>query len=449
MIVHEERKPDYLLLSVALALTFAGLVMVYSASFVEAFTAYDTQFYYLLRQVISAAIGSVGLLVALRLDYTVWRRFSVPLMAAVLVVLMLVLVLPASITEVNGARSWIRLGPLSVQPSEFAKLALLIYIADWLSRRGEKLRNVTFGLIPFAVMLGVVCGLVLLGGDLGTTVVLVVIGGVVYFAAGASVLHILLAAALAAGACYAMVIVAPYRMERIAAWQDPWAYYSGAGFQPLHAQFALGSGGIFGEGLGQARQKFNWLPQAHTDTIFAIIGEELGLVGTVLVVLCFLVIAHRGFRIAARCQDPFAALLALGITSWLVFQALINMAVVTGLIPFTGLTLPFLAYGGSSLMVSLVAIGILLNISKQVGEARGEARGALAYSGTSVRVGGDVPTRAPRRRRGDPLGLRRLSLALSGLAYRLGYGLRRALGRGKRPARQKVRRATGRRSGKR
>jgi cell division protein FtsW len=417
MIARGERKPDYLLLSVALALTFAGLVMVYSASFIEAFTMHNTQFYYLLRQIISALIGILGMLVALRIDYRVWRRYSVPIMAIALVALLLVLVLPASITTVNGARQWIRIGPLSAQPSEFAKLALLIYIADWLSRRGEKVRNVTFGLIPFAVMLGIVAGLVLMGGDFGTTVVIVTFSGIVYFAAGASMLHLLLAAGLASLACYAMVTIAPYRIERIAAWQDPWAYYSGAGFQPIHAQFALGSGGIFGEGLGQARQKFQWLPQAHTDTIYAIIGEELGLIGTLLVLLCFLLIAHRGYRIANRASDPFAALLALGITSWLVFQAFINIAVVTGIIPFTGLTLPFLAYGGSSLMVSLIAVGILLNISLNVGAHAP----ASASTTTTARLVSNLRAEpvAPRRRRGRPSPLRAASLAASAWAGRL------------------------------
>jgi len=161
-----------------------------------------------------------------------------------------------------------------------------------------------------------------------------------------------------------MVKIAPYRQARIAAWLDPFAYYQGAGYQPAHALYALGSGGLFGEGLGQARQKFQWLPQAHTDAIFAIIGEEFGLVGTLFIIGCFLLIAYRGFRIAGRAPDPFAALLATGLTAWLVFQALINIAVVTTLLPFTGLTLPFISYGGSSVMMCLVAAGILLNISR-------------------------------------------------------------------------------------
>ncbi|HMO56407.1 MAG TPA: putative peptidoglycan glycosyltransferase FtsW, partial [Roseiflexaceae bacterium] len=267
--------------------------------------------------------------------------------------------------------SWIRIGSFSMQPSEIAKLALVIYFADWLSRRGEKLTNVTYGLLPFAVMLGLVCGLVMLGRDLGTTIVLVMIGGIIYFAAGASLLHIAGAAAVSAVVFWGMVNVASYRQERIAAWIDPFAHYLGAGYQPVHALYALGSGGIFGVGIGQARQKFLWLPQAHTDAIFAIIGEEFGLIGTLFIVICFVVIALRGMRIAARAPDPFAALVAVGLTGWLVFQALINMAVVTTLIPFTGLTLPFLSYGGTSLMISMVAVGILLSISRHTTAAGG------------------------------------------------------------------------------
>jgi cell division protein FtsW len=358
------RKPDYVLLTAVGVLVPIGLVMVYSASFVDAFTTRGSQLYYAWRQLGAAILGTIGLLVAQRLDYRIWRKYSVHLLGATLLLLLMVLVLPASITEVNGARSWIRLGWFSMQPSEIAKLAMVVYFADWLSRRGQRLGNVSYGLVPFAVMLGVVCGLVMLEGDLGTTIVLVVIGGVVYFAAGANVLHIAGAAALSAGAFWAMVRIAPYRQERIAAWLDPFAHYQGAGYQPAHALYALGSGGLFGEGLGQARQKFQWLPQAHTDAIFAIIGEEFGLLGTLFVIGCFLLIAYRGFRIAGRAPDPFAALLATGLTGWLIFQTLINIAVVTTLVPFTGLTLPFLSYGGSSLIMCMVATGVLLNISR-------------------------------------------------------------------------------------
>jgi cell division protein FtsW len=360
------RKPDYTLLAMVGALVALGLVMVYSASFVEAYNRHDSQIYYLLRQSIGALIGTAGLLIAQWVHYSVWRRYSVHLMAIVLVLLMLVLVLPASITTVNGSKSWIRFsgGLLSIQPSEILKLALIIYFADWLSRRGTKLGNVTYGLIPFAVMLGIVCGLVMLQPDLGTTAVLVIIGGVIYFAAGANLLHILGASGLGFAAFLILVNGMGFRNMRIAAFMDPWKYYSTFGYQPIHSLYALGSGGVFGEGLGQARQKFQWLPQAHTDAIYAIIGEEFGLIGTLLVLTGFMIIAYRGYRIAARAPEPFAALVALGITSWLVLQAFLNIAVVTSLVPFTGLTLPFISYGNTSLIMTMVAAGILLNISR-------------------------------------------------------------------------------------
>src|SRR5688572_11861499 len=263
-----KRKPDYALLTVIGILVPLGLVMVYSSSFVDAFTNHNNQLYYTWRQLGGAIIGTTALLVAQRLDYRFWRTYSVQLVGATLLLLLIVLILPASITEVNGARQWIRLGAFSMQPSEIAKLAMVVYFADWLSRRGERLGNVSYGLVPFAVMLGIVCGLVMLEGDLGTTIVLVVIAGVVYFAAGANLLHIAGATAVAAGAFWSMVKVAAYRQDRIAAWIDPFAHYQDAGWQPAHALYALGSGGLFGVGLGQGRQKFLWLAQAHTDAIF-------------------------------------------------------------------------------------------------------------------------------------------------------------------------------------
>jgi cell division protein FtsW len=361
--------PDYVLLATVGALTALGLVMVYSASFVEGYTLQGNQHYYVFRQFIGTVIGVSAMLVIQRIDYRVWRTYSVHIMALALLLLFLVLILPTSMTEVNGSRSWIRfgsgmLGLFSIQPAELAKLALIIYFASWLSRRSAKVGNVTYGLVPFAVMLGLVCGLIMLQPDLGTTVVIVLIGGVIYFAAGANLWHIFGAAGLGAAAFWMLINVIGWRNYRIEAFRDPWQYSDSFGYQPIHALFALGSGGIFGTGLGQGRQKFQWLPQAHTDTIFAIIGEELGLIGTVTVLLAFTVIAYRGYRIAGRAPNPFAALVAVGITSWITLQALMNIAVTTSLIPFTGLTLPFLSYGSTSLIMSLVSVGILLNISR-------------------------------------------------------------------------------------
>jgi cell division protein FtsW len=364
-------KPDYVLFATVGSLVALGLVMVYSASFVEAYTLTGNQYFYLGRQSIGATIGIIGLAIFSRIHYDFWRKWSVHIMAGAIVLLFIVLVLPSSMTTVNGSRSWIRfgegmLGLFSIQPAELAKFALIIYFANWLSRRGEKVGNVTYGLIPFGVMLGLVCGLVMLQPDLGTAMVIVMIGGIIYFAAGANVWHVLGALGLAGVSYWLLVNVIGRDNGRIRAFLDPYEYYDSFGFQPVHATYAFGSGGLFGQGLGQGRQKFNWLPQAHTDTIFAIVGEEMGFIGTLAVMVAFGVIAYRGFRIAGRAPNPFAALVAVGITSWICFQALVNIAVATSLIPFTGLTLPFLSYGGTSLYTFMIAVGVLLNISKHM-----------------------------------------------------------------------------------
>jgi cell division protein FtsW len=362
-------RSDYVLLAIVGILVAIGLVMVYSASFVEAFNLHGTQFYYLVRQAIGTVIGTVGMVVAWRMDYRIWRRFSIHLMGGAVVLLVLVLVLPESMTMVNDSRSWIRFhgGLLSIQPAEIAKLTMIVYFADWLSRRSDKVSQVgavTYGLVPFAVMLGFVSWLVFLQPDRGTMMVLVAIASLVYFAAGANLLHVVGACVAVGATVWALFRSVGAENGRILAFINPWDYYHSYGYQPIHSLYALGSGGIFGVGLGQARQKFQWLPQAHTDAIFAIIGEEFGLIGTTLVITAFALIAYRGYRIACRAPDRFASLMAVGITSWLVVQALLNMAVTTSLVPFTGLTLPFMSYGSTSLIMCMIGTGILLSISR-------------------------------------------------------------------------------------
>lgn len=360
------RPPDYTLLALVLGLTVFGLVMVYSSSFMIAVDEGHSQIYYLLRQTMWAVIGCLGLLVAQRLDYRMWRKLALPLMAATLIMLVMVILLPESVTKRGGAERWIRLGPIGVQPSEVAKLSLIVYLASWLMGRGTKLRSMTVSLLPFAIIMAIVLSLVMLQPNLSTTIILGVIGVSVYFAAGANLVHIIGGLILGSGMGYLLMTTAAYRMERFLVYQDPWQYYRDGGFQPIHAMYALASGGWIGRGLGQSRQKFNWLPSAHADAIYSVIGEELGIVGTILVLVTFLFLAYRGFRIASRASDPFGALVAVGITSSLTFQAFVNMAVVAQVIPFTGVTLPFISYGGSSLAMSLFSVGILLNISKYV-----------------------------------------------------------------------------------
>lgn len=361
-----DRQPDYPLLALVLALTGFGLVMVYSASFVLAVNEGRGQTYYLLRQTAWALLGGVLLLAGQRIDYRFWRRTALPLMAGTILLLVLVILLPESMTKRGGAERWITFGPVGIQPTEIAKFSLVIYLGSWLMARGPKLRSMTISLIPFAVIMGVILALVMLEPNLSTAIILGVTGVAVYFAAGANLLHIGGGLVLGGALAWAFMQGAAYRLERFLVYKNPWAYPRDGGFQPIHAMYALASGGWLGRGLGQSRQKFNWLPSAHADAIFSVIGEELGLLGTMAVLLAFLFLAYRGYQIASRSRDPFGALVAVGITSWLTFQAFVNMAVVARVIPFTGVTLPFISYGGSSLAMSLFAVGVLLNISKHV-----------------------------------------------------------------------------------
>ncbi len=375
--------PDRVLLVTVIGLTAFGLVMVYSASFVDAAVFYGNPFYYVLRQAVGSLIGLGALWLMQQIDYRIWQRYSIQLMAIAIILLVSVLLLPASITEVNGSRSWIRfgegwLGIFSIQPAEFVKLAIIIYFAHWLSQRSQRLGNVAYGLAPFAVILGFICGLIMLQPDLGTTIIILLIGGTIFFAAGANLWHVTGAALLATVAFFALIVT--FRSGRWQAFLDPWSRAGAEGYQIIHSLYALGSGGIFGQGIGMSRQKHLWLPQPHTDTIYAIIGEEWGLLGTLAVLVAFLIIAVRGYRIAARAPSPFAALVAVGITSWIVFQAFVNIGVTVALIPFTGLTLPFLSYGNSSLISCLMATGLLLNISRHVDQSSTDNSSAVSTS---------------------------------------------------------------------
>lgn len=358
--------PDYWLLAVVGALILVGLVMLFSSSFAIAVEyAGGNATYYLGKQLLWVIVGAFGALVAMRLDYRFWRRLSVPGMAIVIAMLIAVLILPAPIVEtINGAKRWLKLGPMSIQPSQVAHLVFVVYIADWLSKRGQKLRHVAYGLVPFAVILGVLCGLIILEPDMGTAVMLGLIGVIVFLIAGADLKQFSLAAVLAGGIFFLFARLSPYRWARMTSFLDPWNTVPvDAGYHLRHSLMAIGSGGFFGTGLGQGRQKFYWLPSPHTDSIFAVVGEELGFLGCVLIIGIFVWIAWRGYQIALRAPDRYGLLLGVGVTAWLTFQGLLNMLVVAGMLPFSGLTLPFMSYGGSSLAVCMTATGLLLNLS--------------------------------------------------------------------------------------
>jgi cell division protein FtsW len=359
-----------ILLLVTLALVAFGLVMVYSATSASAALASGDSSYYLRKQGLYALVGLALLLVLRRTSYRSLRFLSPALVLTSLVLLIAVLVVGQT---VNGARRWLQLGPAVFQPSELAKLALLVFAAGYLARRPAP-RTLGELVKPLGLVTGVVCALILAEPDLGTAITIVVMIGGVLVVSGVPARLL----ATAGGLCVALVLAAawfePYRRARLLSFLNPWDDAQGAGYQPVQAMIALGSGGIFGEGLGQSVLKANYLPEAHTDMIFAIIGEELGLVGATALIAAYAAFAYAGFRVALACRDPFGKRLAAGITTLVCGQALINLAAVMGAAPLTGITLPFVSYGGSSLVVVLAAVGILLNIAGDDGRATSTSR---------------------------------------------------------------------------
>jgi len=355
---------DKWLLGCVIALCGFGLIMVFSSSDYMGIVAHNNSSYYFERQILWLALGALLALMALGLDYHRLRGLAPPVALLILIALVLVLVPHIGVTR-NGARRWFGIGDYTFQPSEVAKVVAIIYLARWLEKAKERVRSVREGLLPFLLMLGVLVGLVLLEKDLGTSMVLALIAISMYMVAGARWGHVLLLLALSAGAMLVLIKLEPYRYSRMLAFANPWADSLNSGFQSVQSVLALGSGGPFGVGLGQSVQKYQWLPEAHTDFIFAIIGEEVGLIGTLFVLGLFCLFAWRGYRAALRAPDTFGLLLATGITSWLTFQAFVNIAAVTVTLPTTGIPLPFVSFGGSSLTISLAAVGLLLNVSAQ------------------------------------------------------------------------------------
>lgn len=345
-----------------LALIGIGLVMVFSSSAVTANVRYDDAYYFFKKQLMWSAIGLIAMIVIMKFNYYRIKGLAIPIMIITLVCLILV-VTPLGI-ETKGSSRWLGVGTLSFTPSELAKLAMVMFLAKTLEVNLDKMKSFKQGILPYLALLALVCGLIMAQPDLGTAFA---ISGTVFFmllAAGAKWSHLGMIGLSGAGIIAAAIAVAPYRMERFIAFLNPWKYASDEGFQTIQSLYALGSGGLFGMGLGRSRQKFFYLPEQHTDFIFAILGEELGFIGVFLVISLFLLLAWRGFKIAINAPDTFGSLLAAGITIMIVFQAAINIGVVSGALPVTGITLPFISYGGSSLLFTMAAVGLLLNISR-------------------------------------------------------------------------------------
>ena len=362
---------DKWLFLATLALICASVVMVYSASALVALERFQQPYLFVTRQMMWAAVGIAVLSIVMRIDYRAYRNDRLIWALLGVVTMMLVAVLFAR--PINGTRRWFAIGGFGIQPSELAKLAAILFTALVLERRRHRINELGYSLVPIGLIAGGLVGLILLEPDFGTAVSLLAVIGVMVFAAGISYRYLAGALLLALPALYVILMQADYRRRRLLAFMDPWADPLGDGFQIIQSLIAVGTGGVFGKGLMSGVQKLFYLPEPHTDFIFAVISEETGLAGATMVVICFCVIAWRGLRTAMRAPDSFGAFLALGITMMLVLQALVNISVVLGLMPTKGIPLPLVSNGGSSMLINLLGVGVLLNISQHAQMETGAA----------------------------------------------------------------------------
>ena len=368
------RTADPVLVLAVLALCAIGLIATYTASFTVGYQAFGDGSYFLKRQLIWCGLGIVVAVVAASIDYRVWRRLAGLMMIGAVVGLAALLFLGAA---KYGGQRW-ALASGSVQPSELAKLVVVVFIADWLAAKKDHVRDFSLGLIPFATITGLVCGLILMQPDFSTAVLLGAVATAMFFVAGADPKHMLQAGSVAGVVLLGVMLQAPYRLARWQTFLDPEGDPTGAGFQIIQALRAIVRGGLTGVGLGHGQNK-HLLPAPHTDAVFAVLGEELGILGCLIVVALFALVAWRGLRIAAGAPDMFGGLLAVGITSWIVLQALVNIAVVTAVMPFTGIPMPWISFGGSSLLTCMAGIGILLNVSGHINEERAKIYAAVDF----------------------------------------------------------------------
>ena len=353
---------DKWLFLATLALICASVVMVYSASALVAAERFQQPYLFVTRQMIWACLGIAVLSIVMRIDYRTYKNDKLVWVGLGLVALMLVAVLFSR--PINGTRRWFGVGGFGIQPSELAKLAAIFFTALVLERRRHRINEISYSLVPIGLIVGGFVGLILLQPDFGTAVSVLAVVGVMIFAAGFSYRYLAGGLLLALPALYVILMQADYRRRRLLTFMDPWADPLGDGFQIIQSLIAVGTGGVFGKGLMSGVQKLFFLPEPFTDFIFAVISEETGLLGASMVVLAFCVIAWRGMRTALRAPDSFGAYLALGITMMLVLQAFVNISVVLGLVPTKGIPLPLVSNGGSSMLINLLAVGVLLNISQ-------------------------------------------------------------------------------------
>lgn len=354
--------PDKWLFAATVGLALFGVVMVYSASAVMALRDNGNQFHYVIKQAVWTGIGFIAMLAAMQFDYT--RLKDRRIVYGLLIITLLLLVAVFGFSPINGARRWIKLGGFRLQPSELAKLALAIFLAYFLERHAGEEQSFWRTFFPCAAVTGLLAVLIVAEPDLGTALMLVVVFAVLIYTAGARLFHLGLFAVPALVGVIGLLVFVPFRMRRMIMFLDPWADAQGSGFQVVQSLIAIGSGGPNGLGFAQGKQKMLFLPFAHSDFIFAVVGEELGLVGTLTILLVFGLFLWRGIRTSLLAPDRFGMLLSMGLVTGIVVQALFNMSVVLSMVPTKGIPLPFISYGGSSLVPTLAAVGILLNISQ-------------------------------------------------------------------------------------
>jgi cell division protein FtsW len=356
-------KSDKFLFTATLLLVCTSVVMVYSASAVLAMERFDEPYYFLFKQAAWALIGLCLLPIVMRIDYRQYRQPAVIWTGFAIVAIALIAVLLFG-PKVKGATRWLAVGPMGVQPSELAKIAIIIFTAALLERRMDRIDDVSYSLLPIGLVVGGIVALILLQPDLGTAVTILMISGVMVFAAGMSYGYLGGLFLASIPALYVLLMTSDYRRKRVLAFLNPWDDPLGGGFQMIQSMIAVATGGITGRGLMGGKQKLFYLPEPHNDFIYAVISEELGLIGATIILICFCVITWRGLRTALRAPDRFGAFLAIGLTTMVAFQAMFNISVVLGLLPTKGIPLPFVSAGGSSLLINLIGMGILLNVSQ-------------------------------------------------------------------------------------
>jgi cell division protein FtsW len=364
----QEQRMDWLMFGVAAALALFGAMMVYSASAMFSLkeTGSDSQYVYFYKQIGFTVLGLAAMLLVSKLDYHIFQKPIVVYGIAAVTVLLLLSVF--AFPPINGARRWIRMSGLSFQPSELSKLALPIFLAYYLAKKEELVGDLKQVVIPCLAALGILGGLVFLEKDLGTTIVLCAIFSAVYFSGGARLVHLGAVAGVLGTIGAAAILFAPWRVARMMAFLDPYKYSDDEGYQVVQSLYAIGSGGVFGEGFAKGHQKLFYLPYPYSDFIFSVVGEELGLIGTMAVLIAFGLLLWRGARAAVMAPDRFGTLLAIGIVTGITVQALFNISVVISILPAKGIPLPFISYGGSSVMITLIGVGLLLSISRFAGE---------------------------------------------------------------------------------